>query len=159
MSIYYFDSSAIVKLYITEQGSSWIEQIAQPRKTNEEAERLVVFALIGIAETAAAIARHYRRGFLTAKMRQQLYHQFMRDHPKRFTTLAITDDIVLKAADLTQGYMLRGYDAVHLATALSYDQLLKSETGEGLTFVTADEVLFRAAKSAGLIVENPNNYP
>lgn len=159
MSTYYFDSSAVVKLYLSEQGSAWIEQIAQPRKASEEAERLIVFALIGIAETAAAIARHYRRGFLTAKMRQRLYHQFMRDHPRRFTPLVITDDIIHKAADLTQGYMLRGYDAVHLATALSFDQLLKAESGEKLTFVTADEVLYRAAQSSGLIVENPNHYP
>jgi hypothetical protein len=159
MSAYYFDSSAVVKLYISEAGSSWIEQIAQPRKANEEAERLVVFALIGIAETAAAISRHYRRGLLTAELRQKLYRQFMQDHPKRFTTLAITDDIVLKAAKLTQEYMLRGYDAVHLASALSYDQLLKSDSGEALIFVTADEVLYRAAQAAGLIVENPNNYP
>jgi predicted nucleic acid-binding protein len=159
MSTYYFDSSAVVKLYISELGSSWIEQIAQPRKANEEAESLVVFALIGMAETAAAISRHYRRGFITAEMRQTLYRQFMRDHPKRFTTLAITDDIVLKAAEMTQEYMLRGYDAVHLATALSYHQLLTAETGEALIFVTADEVLYRAAQAAGLIVENPNNYP
>lgn len=159
MSTYYFDSSAVVKLYISEPGSSWIEQIAQPGNANVEAERLVVFALIGIAETAAAIARHHRRGFITAEMRRRLYRQFMIDHPKRFTTLAVTDDIVIKAAELTQKYMLRGNDAVHLATALSYNQLLNTEAREALIFVTADEVLYRAAKSAGLIVENPNNYP
>jgi hypothetical protein len=92
-------------------------------------------------------------------MRQRLYRQFMVDHPRRFTTLAVTDDIVMKAAELTQEYMLRGYDAVHLAAALSYDQLLKTEAREALIFVTADEVLYRAAQAAGLIVENPNNYP
>ena len=82
----------------------------------------------------------------------------MRDYPKRFTTLAITDDIVLKAAGLTQEYVLRGYDAVHLASALSYDQLLKTEAREALIFVTADEVLYQAAQAAGLLVDNPNQH-
>ena len=158
MTVYYFDSSAVVKLYISEPGSQWIERIAQPQDTTTETENLLVFALVGIAETAASIARHYRRGFLTRELRHKLYLQFMRDYPKRFTTLAITDDIVLKAAGLTQEYVLRGYDAVHLASALSYDQLLKTEAREALIFVTADEVLYQAAQAAGLLVDNPNQH-
>ena len=158
MAVYYFDSSAVVKLYLAEPGSQWIEQIAEPKNASQAAENLIVFAIIAIAETAAAISRHYRRGFLTEEKRQILYHQFMRDHPGRFTQLAITDDIVHNAADLTQEFTLHGYDAVHLASALSYDHLLKTEAREALIFVTADEILYQAAQTAGLIVENPNNH-
>ena len=158
MSVYYFDASAVVKLYVPEPGSQWVEQIVVTGKANQDAESLVVFALIGVAEAAAAIARHHRQGNLTAEMRTALFRQLVKDHTRRFTTLTITDKVVLKAAELTQEYTLRGYDAVHLAAAVDYNQLLQAETGEALIFVTADEVLYRAAQAAGLIVENPNNY-
>jgi predicted nucleic acid-binding protein len=156
MTAYYLDSSALAKLYLQEPGSQWIEQIVRPQ---EHTGDLLAFALIGVAETAAAISRYHRQKLLSTAMYQSLFQRLITDYYERFTLLDITEDVALRAAELTQHYPLQGYDAVHLSSALKFDQFIQTETGEALTFITADEVLYRAAQAAGLIVENPNNHP
>jgi predicted nucleic acid-binding protein len=156
MAAYYLDSSALAKLYLQEPGSQWVEKIVRPE---EQPVDLLVFALIGVVETAAAIARFHRQKLMSQVMREAMFQLLIIDYRERFTLLSITQDVMLSAAELTQQYPLRGYDAVHLASALDFARLYKSETGNALIFVTADEVLYRAAQAAGLIVENPNNYP
>jgi hypothetical protein len=50
------------------------------------------------------------------------------------------------ARDLIQRHPLHGFDAVHLASAVS----LKAALGEEMTFVAADERLLRAAEAEKL---------
>jgi hypothetical protein len=57
----------------------------------------------------------------------------------------VDERLARTAGENAARFQLRGYDAVHLATAL--------EIGNGeLAFVTWDEALRRAAESAGLAV-------
>lgn len=155
MAAYYLDSSALVKLYIQEPGSQWVETIVRPQDRPVD---LLVFALIGVAETAAAMSRYHRMKLLSQAMHQTMFQLLMKDYQERFTLLSVTKDVALSAAELTLHYPLLGYDAVHLASALEFAQFYRIETGEALIFVTADEVLYRAAQAAGLIVENPNHH-
>jgi uncharacterized protein len=156
MAAYYLDSTALAKLYLREPGSLWVEQLV---RSQDQSGNLLALALIGVAEIAAAIARYHRQGLLSDPIYQALFQLLMKDNAERFTLLAVTEDVVLTAAELTRQYPLRGYDSVHLATALKFDQVIRTERTKTLVFVTADEVLFRAAQAAGLLVENPNNYP
>jgi hypothetical protein len=62
-----------------------------------------------------------------------------------------------RAAELTQVYPLKAYDAVQLAVALRrYRQLLAF--GASLTFVAGDGTLLNAALAEGLPVANPCDY-
>jgi len=54
---------------------------------------------------------------------------------------------------------LRGYDAVHLACALNFNQFVTTNGYLPITFVSADNDLLQVAQAEGLLIENPNLYP
>jgi hypothetical protein len=58
----------------------------------------------------------------------------------------LEDNVLLLARDLIQRRPLRGFDAVHLASALS----LKIALGEEITFAAADGRLLKAAEAENL---------
>ena len=60
--------------------------------------------------------------------------------------MELEDDILLLARDLIQRRPLRGFDALHLASALR----LKLALGEAITFAAADERLLKAAEAESL---------
>ena len=60
--------------------------------------------------------------------------------------MELGDDILLLARDLIQRRPLRGFDAVHLASALR----LKLALGETITFAAADDRLLKAAEAESL---------
>jgi hypothetical protein len=67
--------------------------------------------------------------------------------------------LVERAGELIVQYPLRAYDAVQLASALRVQSLLTSMPETQLIFVSADNRLLDIAQSAGLAIDNPNNYP
>lgn len=50
MSYFFFDTSALVKRYMQEQGSAWVLDLTDPQKGNS-----IVLAEITIVEAAAAV--------------------------------------------------------------------------------------------------------
>ena len=62
------------------------------------------------------------------------------------------------AVGLTHRRRLRGYDAVHLAAALTVLPALSEAGLAPLVFVTADRDLLQAANAEGLEVEDPNRH-
>lgn len=153
MSSYYFDTSALVKLYVFETGSRWIKHIFD---TYDDEIALV---LIGVTEAAAALARRTRIGELPPKQQHFLYTRLLEDSQRRFNLLAIDDALAYLAAELTQRHPLRGYDAVHLASALELNQQLITFGLGPLTFISADASLCAAAAAEGLAADNPNHHP
>lgn len=61
-------------------------------------------------------------------------------------------------SESTQHHPLRGYDAIHLATALILNQGLVGGALPPLNFLSADRVLHKAARAEGLTAENPNEH-
>ncbi|MEH2022679.1 type II toxin-antitoxin system VapC family toxin [Nostoc sp.] len=57
MAIYFIDSSALVKRYISETGSAWVLELFNPTLNNE-----VFIAAITSVEIIAAITRRSRGG-------------------------------------------------------------------------------------------------
>jgi len=153
MSSYYFDTSALVKLYIFETGSRWTKHIYDTYDDE------IAMALIGVTEAAAALARRTRLGELPPRHQQFLYNRLLGDSKTRFNLFAVDEALAYLAAELTQRYPLRGYDAVHLASALKLNQQLISVGLTPLTFLSADTILCTAAIAEGLAADNPNNHP
>lgn len=152
MSIFYLDTSALVKRYVAEPGSAWLESFVMPPAN------LLFFSEIGVAEAAAAFARHARTGQINSDMQAKLYASFLNDCKNQFMLISVSTQIIITAANLTQKHPLRGYDAVHLACALNLDQQLKTEASQPLLFLSADTILLKAAAAEGLHTENPINH-
>ena len=74
--------------------------------------------------------------------------QVFRAQWPRLARLQLTEPLLARADALTWEHGLRGYDAVHLAAALYWQETL----GEPVTLATFDRELWRAGQQAGLAV-------
>ncbi len=154
MPTYLFDSSACVKRYAVETGSKWVLGILRPSAGNS-----VFVARITGAEVVAALARKRKGRHLTVSKAAKAISRFERHFSRRYQKVTITNDIVAAAMTYADKYELRGYDAVQLACAMALHAELSKMSTTPLIFVSADGDLNKAAKSEGLSVENPENYP
>ena len=154
MAAYFFDSSATVKRYALETGSSWVFSIVRP-----SAGHIIFVARITGAETVAALARKRKGKHLTAQEAGKAISRFRRHFARRYQKISVSDDIITAAMNYADQYELRGYDAVQLAAAIEIEKERKLLGAPPLIFVSADKDLNNAAHAEGLTVENPNNYP
>ena len=138
--ILYFDSSALVKRYVEEQGSSDVLDWMDDSELNGT-------VLVTRAEVAAAITRAIRRQYVSQEEAQQFLDMFHKEW-SGFTRLPVTEPLVARAEALACEHNLRGYDAIHLAAALTWQDLL----GLPVTVVTYDKELTEAARALGMEV-------
>ena len=136
--ILYLDTSALVKLYIQEQGSeevaAWVENANPP-----------VTSLITKVEAVAAFARAVRQGILRPEETLSTLEE-LRAEWKHFVRVPITEGLVASADTLAWRYELRGYDAIHLASALYW----RDAIGSDVTLATYGRELWHAARRAQL---------
>ncbi len=137
MSVY-IDASALVKRYVTEIGSADVVALT----TGAAA---VATALVTRAEVAAAFARAVRVGVLDDVRGRRAQRRFSREWPD-FMRVPVTDTLVARAETLAWAHGLRGYDAVQLASALTWQDAL----GQEIVLATFDRQLWEAAPQAGL---------
>ena len=133
MSLYYADTSAVIKLLAEETGS---KAFAAFYDAHSDAE-WVSSALLRI-ELTRAVARAMPA--LLPDARELLL---------AFSCIAIDDDIVEGAMN-EPDRMLRSLDAIHLATA----RILAPELD---ALVTYDDRLLKAATDAGLVTVSPGD--
>jgi predicted nucleic acid-binding protein len=150
---YFFDSSALVKRYAQEVGSAWVCSLISgiPRGA-------IFIAKITGPEVIAALARKQRMGEISVADYQQAVADFTHDFHHSYTQIELTDYITIQAMVLPQRRVLRGYDAVQLASAFWIDTVLKQSGQPVLTFISADNALCNAAQAEGLVTDNPNNH-
>ncbi len=154
MTTYYVDSSALVKRYVNETGSSWVQTLCDPA-----AGHVLALAHIGLVEVAAALGVKERQGILPSKIRDALIHDLQQDARRQYWLIDVDHPIITQAIALTRRQKLRGYDAVHLAAALFLQATLTTQGLLPPTLISADTELLTAAGAEGLAVENPLNYP
>lgn len=142
--ILYLDSSALVKRYVVEIGSPEVVQaIAQADTTGT--------VVIARAEVVAAFAKAVRMAALTQDEAHICLERFRRHWPHLVRT-RVTEATVTRADQLAWQYQLRGYDAVHLAAAVLWQDAL----GAMVTMATFDLRLWQAAAQAGVLTYPPD---
>lgn len=152
MAHYYLDTSAIVKRYVLEEGSTWI------RHLTENPHHIFLISELAIVETSAAMAVLRRVGRLSKRSSREAHTEFRADLNRgEYESVAASFAILESAADLAQLHPLKAYDAIHLATALDL-QMRLSTYRTFLTFVCSDKQVLRAAAAEGLATENPFDY-
>jgi hypothetical protein len=151
MTVYYADSSALVKRYVNEVGSAWMQALCDP-----VANHIIALAHVGLAEIAAALGMKYRQNALTATVRDALLRNLQRVGRDQYWLVDVDQSMVADAIGLTRRQKLRGYDAIHLACALFLEHTLLQQGLPGLILVSADQDLLTAAQAEGLLTDNPN---
>ncbi len=139
----YLDTSALVKHFVAEKGSDRVREIVsagEPAATSK----------IGYAEVHVALARRRREGGLSTRQYTTACRNFEANW-QTYVKVDLQDEVLLLARDLIKRRPLRGFDAIHLASALT----LGRELGEPMTFIAADARLLDAAEAEKLRVLNP----
>ena len=154
MSVLFFDSSALVKRYLTEIGSPWVTSLFDP-----SVGHTIVVATITQVESAAAIASRHRSGSITQPERDDLVNLLALHFDRYYQQVAIEEPILSRAVELTQRHRLRGYDAMEVATALVVSDQFIAAGYTGLTLISADNDMNAAAQAEGIAAENPNAHP
>ena len=154
MAGFFCDSSAIVKRYVNETGSNFVDNLADLKSGN-----VILLARITRVEVAAAIARRLKNVSITAADAQNALAAFQHDLTNNYFTVEMTPVLLSGAMSLATNHALRGYDAVQLAAALEANDERIANGLPPLTLVSADTDLNTAAQAEGLNIENPNNYP
>jgi len=158
MALYYFDASALVKYYVTEPGSTWVRHLVEARDSETAQWIHAIFvAEITRVEVAAGLALIERTGRIRKAQRDREYRRFVHQFVSRYAIIPLTTADLEHAADLTQQYPLKAYDAVQLAVALRYARILAA-FGLPLIFISGDAALLNAARAEGLSTENPFDH-
>jgi len=138
--IVYADTSALVKLFVQEQHS------ASTRHRLHQSQ-VMGTGLLTRAELGAALARSARMGYLSKDEAFEARRRLESVWPT-WTHIAVDEGLVSRAEKLAWEYGLRGYGAVHLATALAWRERLDMP----VVVATFDRELWTAAHQAGLRV-------
>lgn len=136
--IAYLDASALVKRYIIERGSR--ETIA----LTADAE-ITATSIVSRAEVAAALGKAARIGLVTQDVARNAKRSFASDWPD-LARVPVTEALVERAEALAWEHGLRGYDAVQLASALTWQE----SVGQEIVVATFDQQLWEAATRTGL---------
>ena len=154
MAAFIFDASAIVKRYIQEIGTAWVQSLADPTAPNE-----LFLTRIARVEVIAAIVRRGRGGTPLASTVASILIQLRQDAAHKYNILDITPALLADAEQLTELHGLRGYDAVQLAASLELHHRRQTAGLSNITLISADQELNAAAKAEGLLVDDPNVHP
>jgi len=83
---------------------------------------------------------------------------FRTDFYNQYEVIEVDRTLIETAGALVMQNPLRAYDSVQLASALRVQSTLVFVPDTQLVFVSADNRLLDIAQSAGLAIDNPNNY-
>jgi predicted nucleic acid-binding protein len=140
--IAYFDTSAVLPLIIEETGSSVASRLW------DEADRVVSSRLV-YPEGRAALAMAFRMHRLDRKELRVAVEVFDALHDQ-IDIVEVTGRLARSAGSVAEKFGLRGYDAVHLASA---SEIADSE----VVLAAGDRSLLVAARALGIATTDLNS--
>ena len=136
--IMYLDTSALVKRYFREPYSD--EVIFRWKSATH-----IVTSFVTYAETMASIYRKKREADIADTLIREIADSFHQDW-ESFIRVEVNDELNGYIVRVVEGYPLRGFDAIHLASAMVIHERLP----EDFVFACFDDRLARAARAVGL---------
>jgi predicted nucleic acid-binding protein len=134
----YLDTSSLVKLYVEEGGSFKVETLI-------ESAEFTATSIVAYAEARAAFSRRFREKAFTQKGYNLIRKSFDKDWGS-YLILNVTGETIRLAGNLAEKHSLRGFDSIHLASAI----ILRRELSLPVTFSCFDENLQKASEREGL---------
>jgi hypothetical protein len=132
--IVYFDTSAVVPIVIEEPTSEVASRLW------DDADRVVSSRLVYVEGRAALAMAHRMDRLGDAELRAAIGD--FDSICQQLDMVEVTDELVGEAGNLAQEFGLRGYDAVHLASA-------QAVSDEDLVVAAGDQGLLSAAEALG----------
>ncbi len=156
MSVLFLDTSALLKLYLPETGSSWL-------KTFIMGHNLVISEL-ALYESATVLRRRYLEGSLTLLQASTLHVGLQRDS-LAYITIPLNAERQLErvinfAFKLPTALRLRALDAIQLAAAEIANELSQTQTPpDQFMFISSDKQFLQVAQAQNFLTENPEDHP
>jgi len=141
--ILYLDTSALVKRYFREPYS---DEILSGWKSATQ----IATSFVAYAETMASLYRKKREAGLADALIRKIADSFHRDW-ESFIRVEVNRELNEYIDRVVEGYPLRGFDAIHLASAL----VIHEKLPEHFLFACFDDRLAFAAQSEGLQIYPP----
>ena len=138
LPVAYFDTSALVKRYVVEEGSLHVRRLLRRHG--------VISSAVFHVEIGSALRRRRTEGAVSDAILKRVLDRIWSDATS-WRLVAVVDQVLALARDRVLEYPLRSLDAIHLASA----ELVRRE-GIVLPFVTADVRQAAAARAVGLDV-------
>lgn len=138
----YLDTSALIKRYVAEMGSTVVRDLLRR-------EELAGTATIAYAEVYSGLTRRHREGYVSKRQYTLACREFEREWPA-YVHVELRSEVLTLARDLIQRHTLRGFDAIHLASAL----ILHAGLRDDVMLVASDDRLLRAAAAEHLPILN-----
>ncbi len=145
--MHYFESSALVKVFVRELGSDVVDALLAEL---EAAQRPATTSRLSFPEVAAGICRAVRQKRLSGRALERYMEALRTQEIGPLVTEELTDQVCDRAVCLARKHPLKGADAVHLASAL--------QVGADV-FVCSDFDLLTAAAAEGLTCIDPTAPP
>jgi predicted nucleic acid-binding protein len=148
VALLYLDTSALVKLYVQEQGTEKMLGLAHPDSGN----RLVILSLSRI-EFRAAVRRRAKLGDIDPKTADELIGEFNGHVTSVFQLQPVNEPVMDAASTAVDQYYLRAYDAMQFGGYIAF----RTSVGDEIetAFVCADDKLLNAARNHGFPTINP----
>lgn len=153
MSILFFDTSAIVKRYVPEVGTTWVRSQTASSSRND-----IIIAKVTMVEFYSAVSRQYHDGQIDLNRLQAFRQLFTKHLVNQYLVIEVTSSVINHALDLQENHRLRAYDAIQLASALELNVRLRA-SNTSFTFIVSDNLLLQAANAEGLTTDNPIHHP
>lgn len=138
--IIYFDTSALVKRYLRESDSDKVAALF------DEEDHIFGSIVVTQVEIAATFQRAVRMEAASSKLAAEVWEDFLA-HWQSFTRLRVFAGTIERASENAWKYDLRGYDSLHLAAALLWQETL----GTQIALATFDRELWMAGQKAGML--------
>jgi predicted nucleic acid-binding protein len=138
--ITYLDTSALLKQYIQEAGSEDVEKLL--RSSDIAGSNMLTYA-----EMASAIVRAVRMKLIPKEEARATWEDFLVDWDL-LVRFDVSAQLIKRASVLIWEDGLRSYDAMHLASALVWQETIEMP----VTLATYDRELWASAKKAGIAV-------
>jgi predicted nucleic acid-binding protein len=138
--ILYLDTSALVKRYVRESFSTEVVELI----TQADVVGSIILAHV---EMAATLTKAARQNWIKQNEAEIAWQDFL-EHWNSYTRLPVTAVTLNRASQLAWENGLRGYDAMHFASAEIWQQGM----GTLIKLATFDRELWLAASKTGMAV-------
>jgi len=136
----YFDSSAVVKVYVQEKGRAAVLRLLRLHE-------VVVSAILPV-EIRGALRRRAEENTIESSRLPVALNQLAADRAQ-WNLLAVSTEILWRAEQIVGRHSVRTLDAIHIASAKEFAERLQAR----VPFISADQRQIEAAAAAGLTVQ------